>query len=163
MIDKQRVGISEWRVADSTQILVCYGLGSCLGIALYDDDVRIGGLAHTLLPSFVGEGTIERPGRFAASAIGLIRDEMIRRGARTDRLTARLVGGANMFEAFNQASGPAVGERNIAAARDRLEQLDIPLVGEDVGANFGRSMEFDLASGEVRVRTVHNRDQVTIL
>jgi len=163
MSSKHRIAISEWVVAEAPATLVCYGLGSCLGIALYDRTSGIGGLAHTLLPSPPAEGTIGRPGRFVTSAIELIREELTYRGSLAENLTAKIVGGANMFEMFNNTGGPGVGARNTAAARATLESLGVPIAGEDVGANFGRSMEFDLATGEVRVRTVANRKEARVL
>lgn len=163
MSPKHRVAISEWVVAEAPETLVCYGLGSCLGIAVYDRANRIGGLAHTLLPSAPPECTIRRPGRFVVSAIELIRDELMYRGSQAEHLAAKIVGGANMFEMYNTTRGSCVGTRNVAAARTTLETLGIPLAGEDVGANFGRSMEFDLATGEVRVRTVVNRNESRVI
>lgn len=163
MSPNHRIAISEWVVAQAPDTLICYGLGSCLGIAVYDRGNRSGGLAHTLLPSPSEKDTIRRPGRFVASAIELLRSELIYRGSLAENLAAKIVGGANMFERFNHTVGAGVGMRNIAAARTTLETLDIPLVGEDVGANFGRSMEFDLATGDVRVRTVINRNEVRVI
>ncbi|MFO7981856.1 MAG: chemotaxis protein CheD [Desulfuromonadales bacterium] len=163
MSSSHRIAISEWVVAQAPDTLICYGLGSCLGIAVYDRANRSGGLAHTLLPSPPQKDTIRRPGRFVSSAIALIRNELIDRGSLAENLAAKIVGGANMFERFNQTVGTGVGMRNIAAARMTLETLDIPLLGEDVGANFGRSMEFDLATGEIRVRTVINRNDVRVI
>lgn len=163
MSTRHRIAISEWVVAEAPEVLICHGLGSCLGIALYDGASRIGGLAHTLLPSAPVTGTMNRPGRFVVSAIELIREELIYRGAKTDGLTAKIVGGANMFGMFNSAEHIGVGTRNIEAARATLGQVGIQLVGEDVGADFGRSMEFDLATGEVRVRTVVNRHEVRVV
>jgi len=163
MSPNHRVAISEWVVAESPEILVCYGLGSCLGIAVYDRANRIGGLAHTLLPSQPRDDTMRRPGRFVDSAIELIRNELIYRGSLPESLTAKIVGGANMFEMFNHPVGTGVGTRNIDAARATLGKLGIPLIGEDIGANFGRSMEFDLATGEVRICTVLNRSDVKVV
>nr|NIS40471.1 chemotaxis protein CheD [Desulfuromonadales bacterium] len=163
MSPRHRIAIAEWVVAEAPEILVCYGLGSCLGIAVYDGVNRIGGLAHTLLPSAPAAGTIKRPGRFVDSAIKLIREELIYRGSSGENLQAKIVGGANMFEMFNSTDSAGIGARNIDAARAALQSVGIPLVAEDVGANFGRSMEFDLATGEVRVRTVVNRNEVKIV
>lgn len=152
------VGIAEYCTAGPPTLLVTYGLGSCLAIALYDAEVRLGGLAHTLLPSAPDATGPGHPAKFVDAAIRRMVGELLDRGAQRQRLTAKIFGGANMFEALFGGSGNGVGARNIASAREALAALAIPILAEDVGGNFGRTVEFDLASGQVRVRTVRGRE-----
>ncbi|OHB28656.1 MAG: hypothetical protein A2X84_06305 [Desulfuromonadaceae bacterium GWC2_58_13] len=154
MTDKQRVGISEFRVARAPAILVSYGLGSCLGIVLYDPRLQLGGLAHTLLPGDRPGGRELRPAKHVEGAIRLMVGELLAAGSELQNLTAKLAGGANMFEAQNPAAEDRIGSRNINAGRQVLERLGIPVIAEDVGGHHGRTIELDLATGLLRVRSL---------
>lgn len=161
---RERVGISEFRVARPPAILVTYGLGSCLGIVLYDRERQIGGLAHTLLPA-------PRPGfeggrltKFVDNAIRMMVAELEQQGAARGSLTARIVGGANMFvPLYESAAEDGIGARNVRAARETLQALAIPVLAEDVGGSHGRSVEFDLDAGTVQVRSVCGGDRIITL
>jgi chemotaxis protein CheD len=154
----ERVAISDFRVANSPAALVVHGLGSCLGIALYDSHRRIGGLAHTLLPApRTGLGVL-RPGKFVNTAIQAMMEEMLRKGADRKNIGAKLVGGANMFELRPVLAEEGIGARNIRAAREVLYGLGIPVLATDVGGNHGRTMEFGLDNGMVLVRTIRCGD-----
>ena len=160
MREKRRIGISEYYIGAAPEVLITYGLGSCLGILLYDGRQRLGGLAHTLLPA-PRPGLVEtRPGKFVTSAIELMLAELLARGGERSQLAAKIFGGANMFESFG-ADGDGVGARNTRAARETLAKLDIPLLFEDVGGHHGRTVEFELASGIVQVRSVRGGDIVS--
>lgn len=152
---KERVGISEFKTARAPAVLVTYGLGSCLGITLYDPLRQLGGLAHTLLPLF-RPGDKTRETKYVDSAIRLMMAELIELGAERDCLEAKISGGANMFEPLYAPETEGVGARNARAARETLHLLGIPLLAEDIGGNHGRTVEFDLANGEVRVSSVRN-------
>jgi len=160
---KERVGISEFRVARTPLVLVTYGLGSCLGIALYDPQQSLGGLAHTLLPRPLPGMRESRAGKFVETAIHRMLQELLAQGAVREHLRARLIGGANMFEPLHAHAEEGIGARNIRAARETLRGLQLPVQAEAVGGNHGRTVEFDLANGEVRVRSVHGNDRLIIL
>ena len=152
------VSISEYRLAEPPAVLVTYGLGSCLAIALHDPQLRIGGLAHTLLPSARQMPAVNRPAKFVDEAVRRMREELLARGAQAPRLTAKIFGGANMFQPLLGASENGIGVRNVRSARDVLDALGIPLLAADVGGSFGRTVEFDPVSGLVRVRAVRGRE-----
>lgn len=158
MAPRERVGISEFRVAKAPGVLVSYGLGSCLGIAIHDKKRKLGGLAHTLLPMTRPEMG-DRPGKFVDASIRLMVEELLRQGAKPERLVAKIAGGANMFAAHGLAADGGIGQRNIAAARQVLEDFGIPLLAEDVGGSCGRTIEFDLENGTLMVTTVRNQEQ----
>jgi chemotaxis protein CheD len=158
MTSRVPVAISDFRVAHSPAALVVHGLGSCLGIALYDSHRKIGGLAHTLLPSHRPGLGDSRPGKFVNMAIQAMMEEMLRLGADRKNIGAKLVGGANMFELRPNLAEEGIGARNIRAAREALHELDIPVLAADVGGNRGRTMEFSLDDGMVLVRTIHFGD-----
>ena len=147
----ERVGIAELRIATAPQVLKAYGLGSCLAIALYDPQLRVGGLVHSLLPQ-------QRPGepvsvapKYVDAAIRLMIEELVRAGADPARLQAKVAGGANMFETEYLTLINSIGVRNARSARETLMELGIPLAGEEVGGNRGRTVEFDLATGRLLV------------
>lgn len=163
MRTKERVGISEVRIARAPAVLVTYGLGSCLGIALYEPHIRVGGLAHTLLPAPRSGMEMSRPAKFVDSALRLMVEDFLAQGASRPRLWAKLVGGATMFEPPHAFSEEGIGARNIRAAREILAQMGIPILGEDVGGMHGRTVEFDLENGDVRVRSVRGNDKLIVL
>lgn len=158
-----RVSISEYRVQRSPAVLISYGLGSCLGIAIYDAHIHFGGLAHTLLPQGRDGQSAQRPGKFVDSAIETMVQELLNGGAARERLEAKICGGASMFSPGDMDQKRAIGARNAQAARDTLERLAIPLVAEDVGGSHGRTVEFDLATGQLLVRSVRGRDKIKLL
>ena len=160
---QKRVGIAEIKVGAAPEVLISYGLGSCLALTLHDPTLRVGGMAHTLLPAHLPGTAPPRPGKFVDTAVARLLELVLEAGARRQRLVAKFVGGANMFEAILAPGREQVGARNAEAARATLEAFGIPLVAEDSGGNYGRSAEFLLATGEVRVRTVYERDAFLVL
>ena len=154
MTIRERVGISEYRIASSPEELVTYGLGSCLGVTIYDPESKRGGLAHTLLPKPRPGMDTSRKSKFVETAIRLMVEELVERGAALDCLEAKVFGGANMFESLQGEGGKSIGERNIDCARETLADLGIAITAEDVAGNFGRTLVFALATGKVTVKSV---------
>jgi chemotaxis protein CheD len=148
--NRRLVGISEFAVAADGETLVAYGLGVCIGVALYDPDSGVGGLAHTMLPRKPADGPATEAKYVDAAIHGMLR-EMIRQGAGYGTVQGYVVGGADIFELEDLAQG--MGDRNAAVARDELRKLNVPLVGEAVGGDVGRTVEFDTETGTVRFRT----------
>ncbi|WP_435349052.1 chemotaxis protein CheD [Haloarchaeobius sp. HRN-SO-5] len=149
-----QVGISEFvvRGKESEDTLKSYGLGSCLAIALYDPDSEIGGLAHVMLPDGdAADGADTQPGKYADTAIRAMLRRMVEKGASYTSVEAKIAGGSDMFEF--ESFGDGVGNRNVAAAKDELEKLGVPILSEDVGGNKGRTVEFDVSTGTLAVRT----------
>jgi chemotaxis protein CheD len=149
------VRIAEFLVGSEPQILTIFGLGSCVGLAFYDPAVRLGGLAHVMLPSSRLSSKMTMPGKFADTAVPAMLDEMVRRGASRDRLVAKLVGGANMF-AFLPQSTVSIGLRNAAALREKLNEVGIPILSERIGGEQGRTILFDLADGRIEIRRLNH-------
>ncbi|HEX7379299.1 MAG TPA: chemotaxis protein CheD [Pirellulales bacterium] len=126
-------------------------LGSCLGLALYDRKLKIGALAHIVLPDSLGRD--EHPGKFADSAV----PHMIHRMRELAdnhplRLQAKLAGGANMFATTSAAN--TVGAQNVSAVERILDECRIPVVGRHCGGEQGRKMTLDLATGAVTIEIV---------
>jgi len=150
------VGISDYKISKSPDMLVTYALGSCVGIALYDPQARIGGLSHIMLPSssMRADGSVDDRMKYADTAISDLIAELESNGARRGTIVAKIIGGANMFNMTGSSFVETIGDRNIAATRSELARLGIPLIAEDVGLNYGRTVYFQLEDGMVRVQSL---------
>ncbi|QSW98099.1 chemotaxis protein CheD [Haloterrigena alkaliphila] len=147
-----QVGISELAISDGDDTLKSYGLGSCLAIVLYDPGTDIGGLAHVMLPDGdAADNSDRKPGKYADTAIRALLRRMVEKGASYTTVEAKIAGGSDMFEF--ESFGDGVGQRNIAAAKEELEKLGVPLVAEDVGGGYGRTVEFTPGTGRLLVKT----------
>ena len=153
-----RVHIGHHAVADGTSRLVTIGLGSCVAILIHDATAGVGALAHVLLPEAPSGRRVENRARYASTAVPLLLDAMRAIGA-TGPYTASLAGGAALFGPL-LAFGGSVGARNIAAARQALTAARVPVVAEDVGGESGRTVSFDVTTGQVKVRSVRGGERV---
>ncbi|MGB9941294.1 chemotaxis protein CheD [Methanosarcina sp.] len=150
------VGIGACALARSPVKIKTFGLGSCVGITLYDKRERIGGLVHAMLPSINHARIKDNPLKYTDSGIEYLADEIVKKGSYKKSLEAKLVGGAHMFEHRNMN----IGERNIEWARNTLERLEIPIVAEDTGKNYGRTVTFDTSTGNLLIRTILKGDKI---
>lgn len=148
-----KVGISDQNIARSPDILVTFALGSCVGICLYDARIKLGGLSHILLPSSSAQAPLTTPYRFADSAIPLLLRRMEGMGAKRSFIKAKIAGGAQMFASTGNAALSNIGERNVQAVRAALHSLGIPIIAEDTGKNFGRTLYFHTEDGTMRIQS----------
>lgn len=149
------IGISEMAAADCPGVLVTYGLGSCVAIALWSPEKRIGALAHPLLPAAGPKTDIaDKNPKYVPHAVDLMMRELGERGCAADRLVAKLVGGAVMFDSLYSRYREAIGLRNVDAAISALSGHDIPIVGQDTGSDYGRTVEFYTETGLIVVKAV---------
>lgn len=153
-IKEIKVGIADLNIAASPNKLITVGLGSCIGIALYDDVKSVGGLAHIMLPDSVAFNTVNNPMKFADLAIPILLDKVQSLGAVKRNLRAKIAGGASMFNFSDKSMIMDIGARNSVAVKEALGKLSIPIIGEDCGGNKGRTMIFDTLNGVVQIRTV---------
>jgi chemotaxis protein CheD len=156
-----RVKVADHAVRRGAQVLATIGLGSCVAIALYDRASGIGGLAHILLPSPSMSRETTNPAKFPETIVPLMIEEMRALGSRASSgIAAKIVGGASMFGQLVNGTGINVGERNVIATREVLAAHGIPLLAEDTGLDYGRSVYFHLADGRVEVRSLKRGDRV---
>ena len=148
------VRVADLRTGLADDILITVGLGSCVAILLYDSEAKVGGLAHVLLPSPALSRHDGNPAKYPQSAVPRLLQLMVAEGARPERITARLAGGASMFAALAPPGTVQMGERNLVAARQALSSNGVPLVGEAVGGDFGRTVRLRVCDGRVEVSTV---------
>lgn len=149
-----KVGIADMNTAFSPDKLITVGLGSCIGIALYDKNNDIGGLVHIMLPDSTQFNNINNPLKFADLAIPLLLSKMETQGAVRRNVKAKIAGGASMFNFSDKSMVMDIGNRNSISVKNVLGKLSIPIIGEDVGGNKGRTMIFDTFSGIVQIKTV---------
>ncbi len=147
------IGISDLNVAQPPDVLVTYALGSCVGICLYDDKAKVAGMSHILLPSSVQIPGNATPMKFADTAIPMLMVKMQAKGARPNTLKAKIAGGAQMFASTGNASIANIGERNVAAVKATLQRLRIPIVAEDTGSNYGRTLLFSASDFMMTIRS----------
>jgi len=157
---KIRVKMADLNVGKEDDILITSGLGSCVGIALYDSRTKVGGLAHIMLPKAPNNRKNNNPAKYADTAIRLLLDELERARASKRRLVAKIAGGAQMFKFDNANSQMQIGARNAEAVKEILKKEKIKLLAEDVGKDYGRTMEFHLKDNKVLIKTVKGEDQV---
>jgi len=155
-LDIIMVGIGDYAIARSPAKIKTSGLGSCLGITLYDRQKKIGGLLHTMLPNIKDSRIKDNPAKFTDSGIEYLLDEIIKRGGSRGRLEAKIVGGAGMFE----NSRLNIGERNIKSARETMEKLGLSVIAEDTGKNYGRTVIFDTFNGDLLIKTILKGDKI---
>ncbi len=148
------VGISDLKVSRSPDVLVTYALGSCVGICIYDSLTRIGGLSHIMLPNSTLSSNPQPIQRFADTAIAEMVKQLESMGARRARMTAKIAGGAQMFAVSgNQSPISNIGARNVKEVKSVLAALHIPIIAEDVGQNFGRTLYFTLEDGAMTIKS----------
>lgn len=150
-----KVGMADWKICVGEDSLTTLGLGSCVGVAIRDPQSGVGGLAHVMLPdSRETANNANRP-KFADTGITDMVSEMVKKGANINKMVAKIAGGAQMF-AFGSAKSDMVrvGERNVAACKAKLKELKIPILAEDTGENFGRTVIFRPASGDYVIKSV---------
>ncbi|MGI6035566.1 MAG: chemotaxis protein CheD [Limnochordia bacterium] len=143
------VNIGEIQVLKQRGRLVAVGLGSCVGLILYDALAKVGGMAHVFLPTNKRGGANEHPGKFADTAILAMVEQMTSLGAQKRRLTAKMAGGSQLFS--YGAPFMDVGRQNAEALQRELQAAGIPLAGSDVLGSRGRKLIFDVATGQVLV------------
>jgi chemotaxis protein CheD len=155
-----RVKVADYAVRQGALVITTIGLGSCVAIALYDRDTRTGALAHILLPSQAMSRETSNPAKFPETIVPLMLEEMYALGTRNARVSAKIVGGASMFGQLGNGTGINVGERNVAATREALAAAGVPIIAEDTGLDYGRSVYFHLADGRLEVRSLKKGDRV---
>ncbi len=152
--DIVKVGMADLNTAKPPMKLRTLGLGSCVGIILYDNKLKVGGLAHAMLPSSLELKDNKNRAKFVDTSIDQLISDMKEKGANVNNLVAKLAGGAQMFKFTSNSEILNIGERNAKAAREKLSSLNIKLIAEDTGGNFGRTITFNPEDGTLHVRTV---------
>jgi chemotaxis protein CheD len=152
------VGIADLKISFSPNILRTI-LGSCVGICIYDAKKKIGGMAHIMLPSAKKMGGNLK--KYSETAIPLLINDMVEAGADRKNMTAKIAGGATMFKHVESSLMGEIGRNNIKSVKNILAENNIEVIAEDVGEDYGRTIDFYLETGELKVKTI-GKDIITI-
>ncbi|WP_172194464.1 chemotaxis protein CheD [Saccharibacillus qingshengii] len=150
-----KVGMADLNVVGNSGILRTTGLGSCVGLTLYDPQTKVAGMAHVMLPSsdIARENQINIA-KYADTALPVLVDKLVNMGASKRRLIAKMAGGAQMFAFAGSGDTMRIGPRNVESCKEMLKKLGIPLHAEDTGANYGRTIEISSENGILTIRSV---------
>jgi chemotaxis protein CheD len=156
------VGLGEQAISRNPEdVLVAYGLGSCVGVVMVDPVTHMSGLLHAVLPK-AGAGVVPgetNPYKYVESGIENMIACLIKDGANQSRFVVRVVGGANMLMSADLTRSFDIGTRNIEAARSTLSRLKIPVVAAEVGGHTGRTLRVYVANGRVTVRVIGEKER----
>lgn len=147
------IGMAELAVVKAPQHVATLGLGSCIGVVLYDKINKIGGMVHIVLPDSRKKPNVVRA-KFADTGVDELLEQMIKAGANRRALIAKLAGGAHMFGGLGKSDALKVGDRNAFNSKMAVLRLRIPIVAEDMGGSYGRTIELDPEDGLLMVKTV---------
>lgn len=152
-----KVGMADLNVLEGNGIIKTTGLGSCVGLTLYDGMVKVSGMAHIMLPdSSIARDASPNRAKYADTAIPELIERMAQLGASPRRMRAKLAGGAQMFAfSIGNSDMMRIGPRNVETCKQLLAQFNIPVIGEDTGGNYGRTIELIGESGILVVRGVN--------
>lgn len=149
-----KVGMADMNYCHAPDAITTLGLGSCVGVVLFDSNTKIAGLVHIMLPDSTKIRNNDNCAKFADTGI----DEMVRQvvaaGASRAALKAKIAGGAQMFAFSSENDLLRVGARNVEAVKEKLASLHIPILAEDTGNSYGRTIEFYPETGELLVKAV---------
>lgn len=149
-----KVGMADLNIAKAPDILTTLGLGSCIGLTFYDPVAKIGGMVHYMLPDSTKLKNNTNIAKFGDTGIRELYRRMIAAGANQRRMVAKIAGGACMFEVSGLSEVGNVGSRNTEQAKLILAELKIPLIAQDTGLNYGRTVELDCSNGNYTIKAV---------
>ncbi|MFD2925547.1 chemotaxis protein CheD [Halobacillus naozhouensis] len=156
-----KVGIADLSIVNSETVIRTSGLGSCVGVVLYESTSKIAGMIHIMLPdSSLGKQGVVNRRKYADTAIDELVNRLVQHGARKSLLRAKIAGGAQMFQFSKANDMMRIGPRNVEAVKKKLREHDIPICSEDVGGTNGRTIEFHPATGQLHIRTVNKGESV---
>jgi len=148
------VGMADMNLSKHPAMIVTLGLGSCVGICLYDPISKVAGMAHCMLPDSTAIVNNDNIAKFVDTATVRLVNDMGRAGANKKSIVAKLAGGAQMFALASTNDTMRIGDRNVDAAIKVLKQLGIPIKSMDVRENYGRTIELHTDDGRLTVKTV---------
>jgi chemotaxis protein CheD len=143
------VGVGDLKVsAKPDETLVTYGLGSCIGVTIWDPVARVGGLLHFMLPESQSDPAKARqnPALYADTGIPTLFKSAYQLGADKKRLQVRVAGGAQVLDGdgvFN------IGKRNYLAMKKIFWKAGVMIHAEEVGGNISRTLRLEVGTGKL--------------
>jgi chemotaxis protein CheD len=155
------IGLGEQAISRNPEdVLVAYGLGSCVGVVMTDPSCRVSGLLHAVLPR-PADGMVHREAsssKYVEGGIEGLIAAMVKEGANKHRLVVRIVGGANMLTTSGLTRSFDIGTRNIEAAQTTLSRLKMTIIAAEVGGHTGRTVRVYVADNRVTVRVIGQKE-----
>ncbi|MYL33166.1 chemotaxis protein CheD [Pontibacillus yanchengensis] len=151
-----KVGIADFNIVQAPNTIRTSGLGSCVGVVLFDSNSKFAGMAHVMLPtSTMAKETKTNIAKYADTAIPALIQVLLDKGVKKYAMKAKIAGGAQMFQFSSSSDMMRIGPRNVEAVKEQLKKVRIPLISEDCGGNSGRTIEFHPRTGVLEIRTVN--------
>lgn len=149
-----KVGMADLNVCSGSDSITTLGLGSCVGVVLWDPKAKVCGMAHVMLPDSTSIRNNANVAKFADSGIEELLKRVLAKGAKRQNLVAKIAGGAKMFSIQNKTDLISIGERNVEASKKKLKELNIPLKASDTGETYGRTVTFYPETGQYHIKRV---------
>ncbi len=147
------VGLGEIKVSkEADSILVSYGLGSCVGVTAYDPVVKVGAMAHIMLPEPLENTKDLNSAKFATVAIPLLIETIKSNGALISRVIWKIAGGAQVISVPGMNGRLQIGDRNIEMVKKTMKELNLKIAAEETGGKQGRTMQLFISTGKVVLR-----------
>ncbi len=154
------VGIGEWQTSDSqSSELITYSLGSCIGVSVYDCNLKIGGLGHFMLPSSRSnpKRAAQKPSSYVDTGFSALLQSLFDMGASRTDLVIKIAGAARVIECDDRFR---IGEKNLAVARKILWKNSLLIQGEDVGGTRPRTMKLFLNDGRTEIKSASELKEI---
>lgn len=154
IVEQVKVGIADYKIVKAPKKIMTIGLGSCVGICIYDTKSKVVGLAHIMLSDSKKFKNIDNEIKFADLAVPKLVQDMMDIGCKKINLKAKIAGGASMFNFSDSKMISDIGKRNGLAVKQALKKEGIEIIAEDIGGSKGRTMIVDSLNGKVTLRIV---------
>lgn len=141
----RHIAQGEFAIGRGSNFSISTILGSCVATCLFDETTSVGGMNHFLLPDSGGMSL--NSARFGVNAMELLINALIKEGANRSALKAKVFGGGRMIAGLTD-----IGQKNATFVRDFLKREAIACVGESLGGNQARRIEFWPGTGRARQR-----------
>lgn len=155
-----KVGMADYKVATAPDSLITLGLGSCIGVVVFDKAKKIAGMAHIMLPSSQEIKNNLNKMKFADTCIDMMMEELMKKNVTKSALKAKIAGGAQMFSVSLKSDNLNIGKRNAEAVKAKLKSLNIPIIAEDIHGNSGRTITFDIETTNLNIKSIGKGDSV---
>ncbi|MCQ2978899.1 MAG: chemotaxis protein CheD [Clostridia bacterium] len=159
--DMLKVGMGDFKVGKAPAQIITLGLGSCVGITMYDRVTKVGGMLHAMLPESSRIVDVSNKAKFVDTGIVELLTALEQAGASLNRLEVKLVGGAAMFPNIIDTASSVlqIGDNNVKASKAWLNKFGLRLSGEETGENFGRTIILDCETGRLTIRAIGQEER----
>lgn len=143
------VEMGQLKIGKYDDVLIAYGIGSCVVVICYDRINPVAGMLHGILPEKPAKMVDEN--RYINSGVENLIKTLLEMGVSIKNIDAKIFGGATMFDIKTETE--SIGKRNIRKAKEILLKKGLKITGEDTGGNYGRTIEFDVGKKKAIVKS----------